>query len=239
MSESTDHLSFLSAMRTRTVYTTGQVAKILTVAGRTVTCWCDSGALRSYRLPPGKAGKAAGDRRITRSALIEFIRKNNLPEIGFDDVRPRALIVSARPDLTDFMKTSLPGCSFDVHENVIDAAFTLGVNIYHVAVLDSQCGSIECGQLRAVIGGLKWPPKVMAIACEDGDVPAWVRPEDVSTVWPGPAEEAVRRFKDITKEAVRGESGAVGRGAPGKKRLLASVETMDRVPGGGDATEDS
>lgn len=225
----TDHSVFLSFMHTREIYTTGQVAKILTVAPRTVSLWCDSGALQSYRLPPGKSGMAAGDRRITRAALIDFIHKHNLPEMGFDDVRPRALIASARADLARFMTDALPGCAFTVCGNIIGAAHALGESIYHVVVIDSQCGGIECGQLREMIEKLKWPPKVMAIAGEDAQTLPWIGPDDVTTVWPGPAEEAVRRFKEITKQAVQAGSKKFGRSGNGLRRTLDSIEGMDRV----------
>lgn len=58
--------------RSKQVFTTGQVGKILSVAPRTAAKWCDSGKLKHYRIPGGT------DRRVTRDALIEFIFENGM-----------------------------------------------------------------------------------------------------------------------------------------------------------------
>ena len=50
----------------RTIFTTGQVAKICKVAPRTVSKWFDSGRLRGYRIPGSQ------DRRIPREHPIRF-----------------------------------------------------------------------------------------------------------------------------------------------------------------------
>jgi uncharacterized protein (TIGR02996 family)/excisionase family DNA binding protein len=55
------------------VYTTGQVAKLIRVAPRTVSKWFDSGRLRGYRVPGSQ------DRRIPRVELIRFLKENNMP----------------------------------------------------------------------------------------------------------------------------------------------------------------
>lgn len=57
----------------KTVFTTGDVAKICQVAARTASKWIDSGLLQGYRIPCSKA------RRVPRSALVEFIKKHNMP----------------------------------------------------------------------------------------------------------------------------------------------------------------
>ena len=56
----------------QTVYTTGQVAKMLKVAPRKVSKWFDSGRLRGYRIPGSQ------DRRIPREHLISFIKAEGL-----------------------------------------------------------------------------------------------------------------------------------------------------------------
>lgn len=64
-----------------TDYTTGQVAKLLRVAPRTVSKWFDAGMFPgSYRFPvvPGhKNGE--GDRRIPQAGLMAFCRARNYP----------------------------------------------------------------------------------------------------------------------------------------------------------------
>lgn len=62
-------------------YSTGQVARLVGVAPRTVAMWCDTGVLDSYRIPRGFGTKAgdAGDRRVTRAALVKFLQEHGMP----------------------------------------------------------------------------------------------------------------------------------------------------------------
>lgn len=62
----------------KTIFTTGQVAKICKVAPRTVSKWFDSGRIQGYRIPGSQ------DRRIPRAHLIEFLRKHGLPLDGLE-----------------------------------------------------------------------------------------------------------------------------------------------------------
>lgn len=57
----------------RTIFTTGQVAKICKVAPRTVSKWFDSGRLQGYRIPGSQ------DRRIPRQHLIRFLKEHGMP----------------------------------------------------------------------------------------------------------------------------------------------------------------
>lgn len=58
----------------RTYLTTGQAARIVGCAPRTITQWIDTGQIPgSYRLAGAK------DRRIPREALIRFLRAHNMP----------------------------------------------------------------------------------------------------------------------------------------------------------------
>lgn len=56
----------------RTVFTTGQIAKVCRVAARTVSKWIDSGELPGYRIP------GSLDRRVNREDLIAFLKKNSM-----------------------------------------------------------------------------------------------------------------------------------------------------------------
>ena len=57
------------------VYTTGQVARMCSVAPRTVSHnWCDSGRLQHYRIP------GTMDRRIPHGALVKFLRDHGMPQ---------------------------------------------------------------------------------------------------------------------------------------------------------------
>ncbi|MCA9113919.1 MAG: helix-turn-helix domain-containing protein [Planctomycetaceae bacterium] len=74
----------------RTIFTTGQVAKICKVAPRTVSKWFDSGRLRGYRIPGSQ------DRRIPREHLVRFLKEHGMPlgELE-DEAMGKLLIVGA------------------------------------------------------------------------------------------------------------------------------------------------
>lgn len=75
-----------AGMKYKTSLTSGQVAKLLNVAARTVCQWCNQGYFPNYyRIPPGdhrphsKARKPDGDRRIPVQDLYAFAHKRNIP----------------------------------------------------------------------------------------------------------------------------------------------------------------
>lgn len=74
----------------KTIFTTGQVAKICKVAPRTVSKWFDSGRLRGYRIPGSQ------DRRIPREHLIRFLKEHGMPlgELE-DEAMGKVLVVGA------------------------------------------------------------------------------------------------------------------------------------------------
>ena len=86
----------------KTIFTTGQVAKICKVAPRTVSKWFDSGRLRGYRIPGSQ------DRRIPREHLIRFLKEHGMPlgELE-DEAMGKILLVGAeapiRSNLGDLM----------------------------------------------------------------------------------------------------------------------------------------
>ena len=88
----------------KTIFTTGQVAKICKVAPRTVSKWFDSGRLRGYRIPGSQ------DRRIPREHLIRFLKEHGMPlgELE-DEAMEKLLLVGAdtqvRASLDDLMAT--------------------------------------------------------------------------------------------------------------------------------------
>ena len=71
----------------KNVLTTGEVARICSVAPRTVSKWFDSGQLRGYRIPGSK------DRRIPIEHLIRFMRVHGIPLNGLDGETRRLLVL--------------------------------------------------------------------------------------------------------------------------------------------------
>lgn len=85
----------------KTVFTTGEVAKLCSVAPRTVSKWFDSGQLRGYRIPGSK------DRRIPVDQLVRFMRSHSIPLNGLDAGRTRVLILDADASLCATITSAL------------------------------------------------------------------------------------------------------------------------------------
>ncbi len=77
----------------KTVLTTGEVAKICSVAPRTVSKWFDAGHLRGYRIPGSK------DRRIPVEHLVRFMHAHGIPLNGLDSGITRVLLLDADESL--------------------------------------------------------------------------------------------------------------------------------------------
>jgi len=92
----------------KTVLTTGEVAKICSVAPRTVSKWFDSGQLRGYRIPGSK------DRRIPVEQLVRFMRAHEIPLNGLDSGRRRVLILDADAPLCETLRTALTRDGYEV-----------------------------------------------------------------------------------------------------------------------------
>ena len=87
----------------KTIFTTGQVAKICKVAPRTVSKWFDSGRLRGYRIPGSQ------DRRIPREHLIRFLKEHGMPLGDLEDqAMAKVLIVAQDQVLIENLKRELP-----------------------------------------------------------------------------------------------------------------------------------
>jgi excisionase family DNA binding protein len=91
----------LMTARMKDVLTTGEVARICSVAPRTVSKWFDSGALRGYRIPGSK------DRRIPLNQLIRFMKHHNMPLNGLLSGVTRVLIVDSERDIVEVLEKIL------------------------------------------------------------------------------------------------------------------------------------
>lgn len=85
----------------KSVLTTGEVAKICNVAPRTVSKWFDTGQLRGYRIPGSK------DRRIPVEQLVRFMRAHHMPLNGIESDRVRVLILDGDADFAASLKDVL------------------------------------------------------------------------------------------------------------------------------------
>lgn len=93
----------------RTIFTTGQVAKICKVAPRTVSKWFDSGRLRGYRIPGSQ------DRRIPREHLIRFLKEHGMPlgELE-DEAMGKVLLVGAESQISASLREMMGETDFKI-----------------------------------------------------------------------------------------------------------------------------
>ncbi len=108
----------------KTIFTTGQIAKICKVSSRTVSKWFDSGRLRGYRIPGGQ------DRRIPREHLIRFLKEHGMPFGGGleDSSVIRILYVGPRDNPSSALELIAPlGEEFEVE--CVTGAFEAGARM--------------------------------------------------------------------------------------------------------------
>ncbi len=104
----------------KTIFTTGQVAKICKVAPRTVSKWFDSGRLRGYRIPGSQ------DRRIPREHLVRFLKEHGMPlgELE-DEAVGKILLVGAEPHIKAALTEGMSGDNFKL--DYANSGFEAGI----------------------------------------------------------------------------------------------------------------
>src|SRR4051812_6767917 len=85
----------------KTVFTTGEAAKICKVSQQTIIRCFDSGQLKGFRVPGSRF------RRIPRDALYRFMRENNIPTDALESGRRKVLIVDDDPAVVELIKDVL------------------------------------------------------------------------------------------------------------------------------------
>ncbi|WP_165225737.1 response regulator [Aquisphaera insulae] len=85
----------------KTVYTTGEAAKICKVSQQTIIRCFDSGQLKGFRVPGSRF------RRIPRESLYRFMRENNIPTDALESGRRRILIVDDDQAVVDLISEVL------------------------------------------------------------------------------------------------------------------------------------
>lgn len=81
----------------KTVFTTGEAAKICKVSQQTIIRCFDSGQLKGFRVPGSRF------RRIPREQLYTFMRDNGIPTDALDSGKRKLLIVDDDEDLVDLL----------------------------------------------------------------------------------------------------------------------------------------
>ncbi len=85
----------------KTVFTTGEAAKICKVSQQTIIRCFDSGQLKGFRVPGSRF------RRIPRELLYTFMRENGIPTDALDSGKRKVLVVDDDEDLVELICDAL------------------------------------------------------------------------------------------------------------------------------------
>jgi excisionase family DNA binding protein len=81
----------------KTVFTTGEAAKICKVSQQTIIRCFDSGQLKGIRVPGSRF------RRIPRNELYQFMRDNGIPTDALESGKRKILVVDDDPELVELI----------------------------------------------------------------------------------------------------------------------------------------
>src|SRR6476619_3565668 len=81
------------AANTKTVFTTGEAAKICKVSQQTIIRCFDNGSLKGFRVPGSRF------RRIPRDQLFAFMKDNGIPTDALESGKRKVLVVDDDEDL--------------------------------------------------------------------------------------------------------------------------------------------
>ena len=87
----------LEYMTFKTVYTTGEAAKICKVSQQTIIRCFDSGALKGFRVPGSRF------RRIPRDSLLACMKANDIPTDAIESGKRKILIVDDNAELVELL----------------------------------------------------------------------------------------------------------------------------------------
>jgi excisionase family DNA binding protein len=87
----------MSISTMKTVFTTGEAAKICKVSQQTIIRCFDNGTLKGFRVPGSRF------RRIPREQLFAFMRDNGIPTDALENGKHKVLIVDDDQELVDLM----------------------------------------------------------------------------------------------------------------------------------------
>ena len=85
----------------KTVFTTGEAAKICKVSQQTIIRCFDSGQLKGFRVPGSRF------RRIPRDVLYRFMKDNGIPTDALESGRRKALVVDDDEELVELIRDVL------------------------------------------------------------------------------------------------------------------------------------
>ena len=134
----------------KTVFTTGEAAKICKVSQQTIIRCFDSGQLRGFRVPGSRF------RRIPRDILYRFMKENGIPTDALESGRRKALIVDDDEELVELIRDALDAdgrFEIRVANNGFDAGMMVKEDHPDIIVLDIMLPDINgkevCQRVRS------------------------------------------------------------------------------------------
>jgi excisionase family DNA binding protein len=152
----------------KTVFTTGEAAKICKVSQQTIIRCFDSGQLKGFRVPGSRF------RRIPREQLFAFMRDNGIPTDALESGKRKVLVVDDDQDLVDLIVDMLEKDGrFEIKS--VNNGFGAGVMLKEyrpdLIVLDVMLPDINGKQVCQLVRGDKAMDDVR-IVCISGMVEA-------------------------------------------------------------------
>jgi excisionase family DNA binding protein len=137
----------------KTVFTTGEAAKICKVSQQTIIRCFDNGQLKGFRVPGSKF------RRIPREALYRFMKDNGIPTEAFETGKRKALLVDDDIEIVEMLHKVLEEDGrFEVKiaNNGFDAGMMVKDYRPDIIILDVMLPDINgkevCQRVRADTG---------------------------------------------------------------------------------------
>jgi len=134
----------------KTVFTTGEAAKICKVSQQTIIRCFDSGQLKGFRVPGSRF------RRIPRDILYRFMKENGIPTDALESGKRKAVVVDDDDELVELIRDALESDGrFEVRvaNNGFDAGMIVKEYRPDVIVLDVMLPDINgkevCQRIRS------------------------------------------------------------------------------------------
>jgi excisionase family DNA binding protein len=138
------------SFRSKTVFTTGEAARICKVSQQTIIRCFDSGQLKGFRVPGSKF------RRIPRETLHKFMKENGIPTDALDSGQREVLLVDDDLDLVEVVRGGLEEdgrFTVRVANNGFDAGMMIKEYRPDIIVLDVMLPDINgrevCAKVRS------------------------------------------------------------------------------------------
>src|SRR5438094_5924089 len=132
--------SMVGQPKTKTIYTTHDISRLLQVNPRSVINWIEQNLLPSYRTP-------GGHRRVRRDDLLAFLRKHQIPTpASLVEGKFRILIVEDEEEVVTLLNTYLQrqgGYEVSSASNGINALIEVGRTKPDLLILDVMIPGVD------------------------------------------------------------------------------------------------